>query len=296
MSERLALLLLLLAPLPPAAGQTLRATTSLVLVPVSVTDQRGATVNGLDRTNFTVFEDKLPQRIVAFSAEDAPCSVGLILDASGSMQDRLAAAKAALRAFLANANLEDEAFLLTVSSYPQVSSGFTRDLGTLAGVLPFTQASGSTALIDTIFAGLGRMQSATHSRRALLIISDGMDNHSRHSRTELLRFVMEADVPIYTIAVDAHVRSKKAIELTEERRGLALLQDLSERTGGLHFVISDGGDADRVVAQAVLALRNQYVLAYHPVERDLPGKWHSIYVKLNVAHTNVSARSGYYSR
>jgi len=295
MSRWLPLVFFLVAPLPRVAGQTIRADTRLVLVPVSVTDRRGATVNGLDRSNFTVFEDKEPQAIVAFSAEDAPASVGLIFDTSGSMRGKLDVAKATLRAFADNANAKDEAFLFTVSSRPDISSAFTPDLGSLAESAHLLSAGGDTALIDTIYAGLERMRSASNPRRALLILSDGMDNHSRRSKSELMRLAMEADAQIYAIRIDSRVRTKKAIEQQEEQRGLALLQDLAENTGGLCFTVSDWEDPRGVVAKAILAMRNHYLIAYHPAQPVQPGKWHRIRVKLDLAHTNVYARSGYYA-
>lgn len=294
MSRWMAMVFLVAAPLPEVAGQMIRTDTRLVLVPVSVTDRSGATVVGLNRSNFTLFEDKTPQEIVAFSAEDAPASVGLIFDISGSMRGKLDAAKRALRAFVDNANSTDEAFLFTVSSRPDISSAFTPDLESLTERVNFVSAGGDTALIDTIYAGLKRMRSASNPRRVLLILSDGMDNHSRRSRSELMRLAVEADVQIYTIGVDSRIRTKKAIEQIEEQRGLALLQDLADNTGGLHFTLSDREDASSVIARAVLAMRNQYLLAYHPSQPVQPGKWHRIRVKLNVAHTNVSARNGYY--
>jgi len=271
----------------------MRADARLVLVPVSVTDHRGATVNGLDRSNFTVFEDKAPQAIVAFCAEDAPVSAGLILDTSGSMRGKLDIAKTVLRTFADNANSADEAFLFTVSTRPHTSSAFTSDLGSLAESAYLLSAGGDTALIDTVYTGLERMRSASNPRRSLLILSDGMDNHSRRSKGELMRLAMEADVQIYAIRIDSRVRTKKAIEQQEEQRGLALLQDLAENTGGLHFTISDWTDAGSIVTKAVLSMRNQYLLAYHPGQPVQPGKWHRISVRLNVAHTNVYARSGY---
>jgi Ca-activated chloride channel family protein len=293
MLARLVMVLLFAAALPRLAGQTIRTDTRLVLVPVSVTDHKGATISGLDRSNFTIFEDKAPQSIVAFCAEDAPASVGLIFDTSGSMRGKLNTAKTALQAFAENANSADEAFLFTVASRPDTSSDFTSDLGSLAEKAQFLNAGGDTALIDTIYAGLKRMRSAQNPRRALLILSDGMDNHSRRSRSALMRLAVEADVQVYTIGIDSRVRTRKAIEQQDEQRGLALMEDLAENTGGTHFTISDRDDAASVIAKAVLSMRNQYLLAYHPAQLVQPGKWHSIRVKLNVAHTNVSARNGY---
>jgi len=300
-------LLILLLCLPPFSGTaqqprqslvspSIQTDVSLVLVPVTVTDRRGAMVNGLDRTNFTIFEDKVAQPIIAFTAQDAPASVGLIFDTSGSMRDKLDTAKPVVRAFADGANPEDEAFLMTVSSRPEIHSGFTADLNVLADTLQLATASGSTALIDTVYAGLQHMHSAAHARRALLIVSDGMDNNSRYTKGELMQLALEADVQIYTIAIDTRVRTRRAIELQEQNRGLAFMEDLAEKTGGLHFAITGWEETGRVVGAALQALRNQYVIGYQPAEKDQPGKWHRIRVKLNVANTSVSARNGYYSR
>jgi len=199
MSNSLLLIVLLSLFSLQAAGQispreqvapSIQSNASLVLVPVSVTDRNGATVNGLDVKDFTVFEDKAPQPIIALSSEDAPSSVGIVFDISGSMRDKTDLAKTALRAFVGSANPEDEAFLLAVSTRPEVFSGFTSDLATLAGAVQFLKSGGSTALIDTVFEALDRMRSASRQRRALLILSDGMDNHSRHSQGELTRRAM----------------------------------------------------------------------------------------------------------
>ncbi|MGD0363997.1 MAG: VWA domain-containing protein [Bryobacteraceae bacterium] len=293
MSKSLPVALVLFTALARLAGQTMSTDARLVLVPVSVTDSRGATVTGLERGNFTLFEDKRPRDIVAFSAEDSPLSAGLVFDISGSMRGKLDLAKSTLRAFADNANATDEAFLFTVSSRPGASSGFTTDLSSLAEEASFLKAAGDTALIDTVYEGLERMRSASHARRVLLILSDGMDNHSRRSRSELMRMAQEANVQVYAIAIDARVRTGKALEQQDAQRGLAFLQDLADNTGGLRFIVSDRDDPRSVIARAILSMRNQYLLAYRPAQPVQPGKWHRIRVKLNVAHTNVSARNGY---
>jgi len=222
-----------LAPVRPARKsessplKVIRADVRMVLVSAIVADRKGVSVNGLTQDKFTILEDTAPQPILTFSREEAPCSVGVILDLSGSMRDKLPAATAAVRAFLKTANPEDESFLMAVASRPESLLSFTDDAGTLRNSLRAARAEGSTALIDTVYLGLSRMRSARNPRRALLIVSDGMDNNSRYSKAELLRTVQERDVQIYTIGIAERPAGKKAIQLTEESRGLALLGELA---------------------------------------------------------------------
>jgi Ca-activated chloride channel family protein len=281
-----------------------RADTQLVLVPVTVTDHYGKTIEGLREENFTVTDDQAPQRIVSFSAADAPCSVGLVLDISGSMRDSLHTAKEVMRAFLGTANPEDEFLLLTVSTNPEPISGFTQDLSSLERSVESARSGGATALIDTVYLGLTRMRDAARPRRALLILSDGMDNHSRYSKSELMRAALEADVQIYTIVTDGipdgtfPVRPamiRKPWDNGEQNQGRSLLEDLADKTGGLHFRVRNEGAGDAAM-RAGQAIRNQYVIGYQPLDPGDSGKWHRLRVKLDVPRVNVYARNGYYSR
>src|ERR1700730_1204085 len=168
-----------------------RASAQMVLVPVTVIDRKGKTVEGLRAQDFNILEDQVPQPIVSFTAEDAPCSVGLVLDISGSMRNTLDAVKGVAQSFFQPANPEDEFRLLTVSTQPEAISGFTTDIADLEGSIERTSAGGMTALIDTVYLGLNRMRKAKHPRRALLILSDGMDNYSRYSKSEVMRVALE---------------------------------------------------------------------------------------------------------
>lgn len=170
----------------PARAADLKVNVDLVLLPVTVTNRYGKTVDGLTASSFTVLEDHDPKPIVSFGSEDVPCSVGVVVDLSGSMQSKTGIAAGAMSAFLDTANPEDEAFLLTVSTKPGQASTFTNDFGELRSQLRAVRPGGATALTDTIAQALGQLRSAHNPRRALLIISDGMDNHSRYSEAELL--------------------------------------------------------------------------------------------------------------
>ena len=307
-------LLLLLAVRETPAQQasqppTFRKSVEMVLVPVTVTDHDGKTMDGLRADDFTVFDDQRPQKIVSFSSDDAPCSVGLVLDISGSMRPTLSQTKETAHAFFGAANPDDEFLLLTVSTQPAATTGFTTDVAALEESIGFAQPGGLTALIDTVYLGLSRMRQAQWPRRALLIVSDGMDNHSRYSQSELMRVALEADVQIYTIVVHAGAEGvstrsapyrpsliTKPWDRAEQRQGPELLEKLSDETGGLHFHVRTNAEAKEAVIQAGRALRNEYVIGYHPPDSGTSGRWHRIRVKLNPSRGNVHARKGYYSR
>jgi len=301
----LALTLSLRAEEPPRKGSfAFRSDVKMILVPVTVTDRRGATVNGLGQKSFTVLDDKVPQNIVSFSSEDSPCSVGLVLDLSGSMRNALRSAKEALTDFLGTANPQDEFILLGITTKPliypvgsfQEAGQFTSDPAVIQDSIRLAPLGGSTALVDTVYTALGKMRAARHPRRALVIVSDGMDNHSRHSKQELIRLAVEADVQIYTIAIDTVPREKKPIQQLEARRGLNYLEDLADKTGGVHFVTQNRQDISAAAEQAGLAIRNQYVIGYRPQHSDVSGKWHRVQIKLDRDRVQVYARSGYYAR
>lgn len=291
-----------------ADAAVFRTSSQIVLVPVTVTDRYGKTIEGLGAKDFAIQEDRVSQPIVSFGAEDAPCSVGLVLDVSGSMRSMLSGARGVTRSFIQTSNPGDEFLLLTVSTRPDSTDGFTTDAGDLERSIDRTSPGGMTALIDTVYLGLSRMRKANQPRRALLILSDGIDNHSRYSKTELLRVALEADVQIYTIifdngAADASTGTipyrpaliRKPGDRAQEPEGPRMLEELSDKTGGLHFHVSSDAEAKEAAFKAGQALRNQYVIGYQPPLSGATGQWHKIRVKSNVPKVNVYARSGYYA-
>jgi Ca-activated chloride channel family protein len=280
----------------------------MVLIPVTVTDHNGKTIKGLRAEDFNIFDGQTPQQIVSVANEDAPCSVGLVLDISGSMQNALGAVKSVAHAFFGTANPDDEFLLLTVSTQPEVTPGFTTDIADLEKTIDFTRPGGRTALIDTVYLGLSRMRTARRPRRALLILSDGMDNQSRYSKSELMRVALEADVQIYTIIV-ANTSGggssdgvpfrpsliRKPSDRAQEDQGPDLLEKLSDRTGGLHFRAHNGAEANEAAIKAGQAIRDEYLISYQPSDPGTAGKWHPVRVKTNVPKVNVHARNGYYA-
>jgi len=280
----------LLTPAPSA----FRADASLVLVPVTVVDRRGAIVNGLSSEAFTLTEDGARQHIRSFSEEDAPVSMGIVLDLSASMKRVLGDAKTSLQSLLQDANPADEAFLNGVSTHPRPYSGFTQDFGDLLGRVAFEEAGGNTALVDTIYDSLQELHKGIHARKALLVISDGMDNHSRHSQGELLELAMESDAQIYTIGVgDPAKQYAKPMERMAENRGLVFLDELSAKTGGLSFAVHRQADVTNATANIGRALRNQYTIGYVPAGNNRTGQWRRIKVTVAGSGMKAYARAGY---
>lgn len=278
-----------------SGGLGFSADSTLVLVPVTVVDRRGAVVNGLASGAFTVTEDGARQPIRAFSEEDAPVSLGIVLDVSGSMRGYLASAKEAVRALLKDANPDDEVFLNGVSTQPRTYSSFDDSFDATMHRVEAEAAEGRTALIDTIYASSKELRTGVHPRKALVVISDGMDNHSVYTNGELLRQVTEGDAQIYTIATVAAinpVQPPKPQVMSEAARGREFLEELASKTGGIGYAISSPTDIAKAAASIGRALRNQYTLGYAP-GGAASGKWHKIAVKVSGSGLKAYARTGY---
>ncbi len=272
----------------------LKTDVKLVLVPVSVTDPRQRLVSGLQAENFQIFEGKKPQQIRHFSSEDLPVSVGIILDASGSMREKMGRVREAVHQFCEGANLQDEFFMISFADEPRLAADFTSSSQGIEKELLFTQPKGRTALLDAIYMGLRKMKDAKYGKRALLIISDGGDNHSRYSESDVRAAAKESDVMIYAIGT-----FDRYVPTAEESRGPMLLSEIAESTGGQAFTLQNEVELPAVASHIGRALRTQYVLAYRPEEMPRDGKWHKIQVKLRLPRKlsllRAHARPGYYA-
>ena len=252
-------------------------------------------VLGLDKENFQIFENKQSQPLQSFSRTDMPISIGLIFDTSGSMSTKIDRAREAVTAFLKTANPEDEFFVITFADTPTGLVDFTTSTEEVQNKLLFATPRGMTSLLDAIYLGVSKLRQAQYSKKALLIISDGGDNHSRYTERDVRNIVKESDVMIYAIGVyDRYFRTE------EERLGPGLLSDISELTGGRSFSLDNLNDLPDVASKIGVELRNQYVLGYRPTKAARDGKWHKIKVKLlapkGLPPLQVNARQGYYAR
>jgi Ca-activated chloride channel family protein len=267
---------------------------NLVLVPVTVTDENGMVVVGLDRSKFTVLEDGVPQQIAAFSSEDLPVSIGLVLDISGSMKQKLDVARPFIRALLAGTDADDETMLLTFADRPDLRVELTRNPGSLENTLQSIRPGGWTALIDSAYLMIERIRAAANPRKVIVIVSDGQDNHSRHSRRELMSRAIESEAQIYTVATREPPGTRKAIQLVEENQGIALLDDLARSTGGLPFQIGSSDRLAEVAEKISHTLHHQYVIGYYPATRRRDGV-RRIQVKLALPRMRLYARNRYYA-
>jgi Ca-activated chloride channel family protein len=256
----------------------IRVDTTLVLIPVTVTDPLNRFVTGLDKENFKLLEDKKEQQIKAFSSEDAPLSVGVIFDCSGSMGHKLDKSRQAVAQFFKTANPEDEFFLVQFSDNAELIQPFTSNLEEIQNRLTFTQSKGKTALLDAIYMGLHEMKKGKNARKALLIISDGGDNNSRYTEPEIKNLVKEADVQIYAIGI--YESSGGRARTPEELNGPALLTEVAEQTGGRQYEVDNLNELPDIAAKIGIELRNQYLLGYSPTNQDRDGKYRHVLVKV----------------
>jgi Ca-activated chloride channel family protein len=275
----------------------IRVDTTLVLIPVSVTDPMSRFVTGLDKENFKLSEDKVDQEITQFSSEDAPLSVGVVFDTSGSMGAKLQKSRQAVAQFMKTANPQDEFFLVEFSDRPELVQTFTTQTEEVQNRLTFTQAKGRTALLDGVYLAMNQMKKAHNPRKAILIISDGGDNSSRYTETEVKNAVREADVQIYAIGIFEPVMSRG--RTAEEMSGPALLAEMAEQTGGRHFAVDNLAELPDVAAKIGIELRNQYLLGYSPKNATRDGKYRRVQVKLvkttGLPQLRAMFRTGYYA-
>ena len=281
----------------PGPRSNIRVDTTLVQIPVTVTDPLNRFVTGLEAENFRVFEDKAEQKLIQFSSEDAPLAIGIVFDCSGSMSNKLEKSRQAVAQFFRTANPEDEFFLIEFNDNPVLVYGFTKSTEEIQNKLTFTQSKGKTALLDGIYMALNEMKKAHNQRKALLVISDGGDNNSRYTEGEIKNRVREADVQVYGIGIYEPVSSRG--RTAEELAGPGLLSELAEQTGGRQFAVENLNELPDIAAKIGIELRNQYVLFYSPTNRERDGKYRRVQVKLvqprGLPPLRAFWRTGYYA-
>ena len=251
--------------------------SDLVTVTVTVTDAYGRYVTGLNKAAFSVLDDKIEQEITHFSNEDTPVSLGIVFDVSGSMSgDKIARAREALARFIDTSHGSDEYFLIGFNSRAQLLLDRTRDSNALLDKLTFVQTRGQTALYDACYLGVEKVQRGRHQKRAVLLISDGQDNNSRYTFSELRRLLKESDVIIYTVGILSGHDDTSAYGIG----GRAILDELAGVSGGKSFFPSTAAELNDTFEKIALELRNQYSIGYRPTNFGNDGKWHKIKVKI----------------
>jgi Ca-activated chloride channel homolog len=279
------------------SGKAIKTEVDLALVNVTVTDPYNRLVTGLEPENFRVFEDNVEQEVVSFSCEDVPISIGVIFDFSGSMANKVDKARDAALEFFKTANPQDEFFLVSFNERAELTSAFTNSVEDLQNRLMLTAPKGRTALLDAIYLGLSEMRGAHNAKRALLILSDGGDNHSRYNENDIKRLVREADTQLYAIGIYDPLGYRN--RTPEELNGPSLLSEITELTGGRVFAVEHLNDLPDIASKIGMELRNQYVLGYRPSNHVHDARWRKIKVKLRppkgLPPLTVYAKTGYYA-
>lgn len=276
-------------------GQKVRLETQLVSVTVTVTDAYGRFVTGLGRDHFEVYDDKVKQQIAHFSDEDAPLSLGIIYDVSGSMKERISRSMRALRRFVETSHDDDDFFLIGFNDRASLVQDFTTSVEKVISHLMFVAPKGSTALYDAAYLAVEKVKQGRHSKKALLIISDGQDNNSRYTYRELRNRVKEADVQIYAIGITDPASDSLA------GFGRSNLEEITRMTGGRAFFPNAYNEPElvEICTRIALELRHQYAVGFYPTDTTSDTKWHKVNVKVNppkgLGRLSLSYREGYQS-
>lgn len=276
----------------PNAPIDIRIDSSLVLIPTHVTNSIGAIVPNLTKFDFQITDDNVPQTITHFSMDDAPASIGLVYDCSGSMRDKMHRSAAAAEAFFRTANPQDEFFLVEVGDRAKLAVPFSVQTDEILSRIEGTKPFGRTALLDALQLSMKQMKKARNLRKALVILSDGGDNQSRHNVRQIKAGLLESDVQVYAMGLfDANDRKRTS----EERRGPDLLSELTEQTGGRLYPVANLDELSAISARISGDVRTQYVLGYSPLNGTRDGKYHRVQVSVTLPALHTYYRQGYYA-
>ena len=287
------------SPTPFATKQTrggddvVLSNTDLVTFTVTVTDPYDRYVSGLSKKNFKVFDEKEEQEIVYFSDDDAPVSVGVVFDVSGSMSgEKISRARTALSKFIETSHEKDEYFLIGFNSRAQLLLDRTRDGDAILDKLTFVQPKDNTALYDACYLGVEKVQRGAHKKRAILLISDGQDNSSRYTVKDLRRSIKEADVAVYAVGI---VGGGDTLDM----QGQGILDELAGASGGKAFFPNTSAELDEIFERIALELRHQYSIGYRPKNFVADGSWRKIKVKVTpprgMPRLTLRTREGYFA-
>lgn len=305
---------------PPATRLTadsLIVNTDLVNLTVTVTDTNGRYVDGLDKSEFAIYDDKVKQEISFFADTDEPLSVGIVFDMSGSMNgEKIERARDAVARFIEISHPEDEYFLIAFDSRAHLLLDRTHDSAQLLQKVSYLRPGGQTALFDAVYLAVEKLRRGMHERRAVIVISDGKDNDSRYSLKELVQQIRESGVLIYTVGIfDPPVVPNRGpaqepffhrpsagfplLETPSHQFDRMTLEEISNSSGGHHFLTHNADEMIDVLERIALELRHQYSIGYRPPNFDGDGRWHRIKVKVNrpdgFPRLTVRSRGGYYA-
>jgi Ca-activated chloride channel family protein len=256
-------------PPPDSSGQQkgfkIGVSVNLVLMYTTAIDENGRFVSGLKQENFKIYEDGVQQSINSFSQEDAPISMGILLDLSLSMRNKVNQVNKAALAFIRASNPQDQVFLIGFNENAELLQDFTSDIDEISDSLENAAVMGSTALYDAIYLGVQKAHTGSRPKKAIVVITDGEDRESFYSLEELLAKVQETDVQVFCIGFLNSVPKKSLFgrwSKSVPEKAHDALQKISEETGGKAFFLSDTKDLGNIVSEIATELRSQYAIGY----------------------------------
>ncbi len=281
----------------PAQNQpfTFKTSVSEVVLYATVVDSHQRLVTSLQKQDFTVYENNVPQTISAFGQEDVPVSLAILVDNSGSMAQKRAAVNRAAIDLIQASNPQDEAFIVNFSDEAFLDQDFTSDINLLRQGLSHIDSQGGTALYDAVIAAADHLaKRAKHPKQVILIITDGEDNSSSATLAETVRRIQDLNGPIvYSIGL-LYAESDHG----QSRRARKALQSLSDDTGGIAFFPKSLDQVDTIAAEVAQDIRHQYVLGYHPTQPISQGGYRAIRVEVKAkgqGNLSVRTRAGYFA-
>jgi Ca-activated chloride channel family protein len=277
-----------------SSASVVLSNVDLVLLNVTVLDREDRAVTGLQARDFAVLDDNKPQTVRYISNVDEPASLVIVLDASASMAPKIEAERSAVKELINSSNPQDEFSLVVLNDKPHLLFGFDDPVADMQAAVAAIQPTGSTALWDGIYLGVQELRLGHNRRKAIIVISDGGDNHSQYTESELKSVLEESDAEMYAIGIfDSFVHT------FEEKQGPSQLDELASVTGGRLFSLRDVRELPRAMTQISRELRNQYVLGYYAGNQDRDGKWHKLKVLLSgqasAAKLRLYWKKGYYA-
>jgi len=274
---------------------TLSVDVNLVLLHVSVQDEKGELVKNLKKDEFAVYEDKVQQELSLFKEEDVPVSIGLVIDNSGSMRTKRERVNRAALTFVRTSNPQDEIFLINFNDQVFIDQDFTKNHDDLRDVLEGIDARGGTSLYDAIYLSLEHIREGKEDKKALLLISDGEDRDSRYKYETVLEFARESHASIFVIGLF----DKEGERSRAQKKAAKHLQELAEDTGGKYFFPESVDEVESICTEVAREIRNQYTLGYKPTNTRRDGTWRTVNVRLNSTKNSkklvARTKRGYYA-
>ncbi len=298
------LLLSVLSPLGQDQGEVpvFRAEVNQVIIYTSVYDGNSQLVSGLTADDFLVFEDRVEQEIINFAQTDIPSSIGIVLDSSGSMRNKIGKVEQAIELFLSFDNSQNELFLIRFDDEVELEEDFTRDIEDIKDAISNIIIKGGTALYDAIHLATEKVTEGTEPRRILLVFTDGEDKDSYYELEELIGKVEESDCLIFIVAfLDNDLSEDKGffgLFKSKKQEVRDEIASITDSTGGKAFFPREVEELDPIFRQIAEELKNQYRISYVPSNEDKDGAWRRIDVQVKNAEEKglkVRAKKGYFS-